>query len=301
MSRKNSTLTPAVLDRRALLGAMAGAGLLVACGKDDSASDSGSTSTTAADGTTTSETTTTSAPSNTPPGPPPGASGAGPGGAPGGSGATRTDLSDGECEPTPTETAGPYPGDGSNGPDVLEMDGVVREDITKSLATDVTADGVPLEITLTLVDNANGCAPMANAGVYLWHADGQGRYSMYSDGTTNDTFLRGVQSTDADGKVTFKTIFPGCYDGRWPHMHYEVYASESDATSGGEILLTSQIAFPKAQCETVYADSRYPDSASNLSRVSLETDGIFSDSADVQTATMSGDTSGMTATIEVSV
>jgi protocatechuate 3,4-dioxygenase beta subunit len=181
------------------------------------------------------------------------------------------------------------------------MDGVVREDITTSLGSGVTAEGVPLEISLTLVDNANGCVPLANAAVYLWHADEEGRYSMYSDGVTNDTFLRGVQSTNTSGVVTFKTIFPGCYDGRWPHMHYEVYASEADATSGGEILLTSQIAFPKATCDQVYADSRYPDSASNLSKLSLETDGIFSDSADEEMATISGDLTGLTATVNVSV
>lgn len=84
----------------------------------------------------------------------------------------------GECEPTPTETAGPYPGDGSNGPDILAEDGVVHADLTSSIGSaSGKAEGVPLTIKLKLVDNANSYAAMSgSAAVYLWHANAAGKY-----------------------------------------------------------------------------------------------------------------------------
>lgn len=92
----------------------------------------------------------------------------------------------------PEETLGPYPGDGSNGPNVLEASGVVRRDITSSFGTSSTkAEGVPLTVTLTLLDNANGCAPLAGAAVYAWHCDREGKYSLYDDGLENENYLRG--------------------------------------------------------------------------------------------------------------
>ena len=107
----------------------------------------------------------------------------------------------------PQETAGPYPGDGSNGPNVLEASGVVRQDMTSSFGTSTsTAEGIPLTVTLTLLDNANGCTPLAGAAVYAWHCDREGRYSMYDSGLQNENYLRGVQEADANGQVTFTTI-----------------------------------------------------------------------------------------------
>ena len=130
------------------------------------------------------------------------------------------------CEEIPEETTGPYPGDGSNGPNVLTESGIVRSDIRSSFGSSRgTADGVPLTVTLSLLDQANGCAALSGAAVYLWHCDREGRYSLYSDGVTDQNYLRGVQEADADGQVTFTTIFPACYSGRWPHIHFEVYPS----------------------------------------------------------------------------
>ena len=125
--------------------------------------------------------------------------------------------SDGACTRLPTETAGPYPGDGSNGPNVLTQSGVVRSDIRSSVGTmSGTAQGIPLTVTLTLVDSTNGCAPLAGHALYLWHCDREGRYSLYSPGATNQNYLRGVQESDASGQLTFTTVFPACYAGRWP-------------------------------------------------------------------------------------
>ena len=114
----------------------------------------------------------------------------------------------------PEETQGPFPADGSNGPTVLGATGVVRSDIRPSFAgLSGAADGVPLNIVLTIV-SASSCAPLAGRAVYLWHCDRLGWYSPYSQGVTNQNYLRGVQEADATGRVSFTSIYPGCYSGR---------------------------------------------------------------------------------------
>ena len=114
----------------------------------------------------------------------------------------------------PEETAGPFPGDGSNGPTVLSASGVARNDIRSSFAgLSGQADGVPLTLVLTIVSSST-CSPLAGRAVYLWHCDRLGRYSLYSSGVTNQNYLRGAQEADANGRVSFTTIYPGCYAGR---------------------------------------------------------------------------------------
>ncbi|MET9813516.1 intradiol ring-cleavage dioxygenase [Streptomyces sp. NPDC006355] len=209
------------------------------------------------------------------------------------------------CAEIPEETAGPFPGDGSNGVNVLKESGVVRSDITKSFGDSAggTAEGVPLTITLTVVDAASGCGtPKKGAAVYLWHCDREGNYSLYSEGVTDENYLRGVQETDDQGRVTFTSVFPGCYSGRWPHVHFEVYGSLADATAATSVTNTSQLAFPKDVCDTVYATDGYDASVRNLSSLSLETDNIFSDGHAQQLATVRGSTGeGYTATLTVPV
>lgn len=207
-----------------------------------------------------------------------------------------------DCSPIPEETAGPFPGDGTNGPDVLSIDGVERSDIRTSIGdASGTAAGTQLTIELTVVDSSTSCAPLAGAAVYLWHADSVGRYSMYSSGADNENYLRGVQVADDRGQLSFVSVFPGCYDGRWPHIHFEVYASRVDVGSGRP-LVTSQLAFPKSTCEQAYAAAGYEKSVGNLDRVSLETDMVFRDGVDHQLATMSGDSiTGFTASLTIVV
>ncbi len=190
----------------------------------------------------------------------------------------------------PSETAGPYPGDGSNGPNVLDDSGIVRRDIRRSFGSSTTrATGVPLRVNLTVTDAGNDYAPLAGAAVYLWHCDRQGRYSIYSSGVEDENYLRGIQPTDDDGTATFTTIFPGCYSGRWPHIHFEVYSSVAKAVDSGPIVKTSQIALPKATCSKVYATSAYASSRRNLANVSLSTDNVFRDDKAIhQLATLTG-------------
>jgi len=215
---------------------------------------------------------------------------------------TSTGTGTGACSTIPQETAGPYPGDGSNGPNVLGLTGVVRSDIRTSFAgLSGTADGVQLTLVLTIV-SASTCAPLAGRAVYLWHCDRPGRYSLYSSGITNQNYLRGVQEADANGVLTFTSIFPGCYSGRWPHIHFEVYPSLSAATSVGNKIATSQIALPKTACDEVYAVAGYESSVTNLSRVTLASDNVFSDGSALELATITGSVSGgMTAALTVAV
>ena len=204
----------------------------------------------------------------------------------------------------PEETAGPYPGDGSNGPDVLSETGVVRSDLTTSFGSaSGVADGVPLTLRLKVYDlTGDEVEVLAGAAVYAWHCDRDGAYSMYDGDALGENYLRGVQESDADGWVEFTTIFPGCYAGRWPHVHFEVYPSLDAATSATGKLRTSQLAFPQDVCESVYATSGYESSVANLGQVSLDSDGIFSDGYSLQMATMQGSVdTGLSATLNVPI
>ncbi|PCE16316.1 3,4-dioxygenase subunit beta [Microbacterium sp. SZ1] len=203
----------------------------------------------------------------------------------------------------PDETAGPYPGDGSNGPDVLEESGIVRQDITTSIDGSAIADGIPLTIAFRILDRANGDVPFAGVAVYAWHCTAQGEYSMYSSGLEDVDYLRGVQMADAEGNVSFTSIFPGCYSGRWPHIHFEVYPDVDSITDSANAIATSQMALPGETCATVYADARYGGSAQNLAQTTLASDNVFGDdSAVLQLATITGDAdAGYTATLVVSV
>lgn len=207
------------------------------------------------------------------------------------------------CGAIPEETAGPYPGDGSNGVNVLTRSGIVRSDIRSSLITGNTAPGIPLTVVLKLVNSNNACAALANYAVYLWHCDRDGNYSLYSSAIANEDYLRGVQQTDASGSVTFSTIFPGCYSGRWPHIHFEIYPSQSVATTSANKLRTSQLALPQDVCTEVYNNATgYSSSVRNLSQTSLVSDNVFSDGYSLQLSSVTGSLSaGYTATLVVGV
>ena len=204
----------------------------------------------------------------------------------------------------PEETGGPFPADGSNGPDVLEQSGIVRSDIRSSLGgAGATADGVPMTLDLVVTDAADGGAPLTGAAVYVWHCDREGRYSLYSPGAEDRNYLRGVQIADADGRVRFTSIFPACYPGRWPHVHFEVYADRGGIADTSNVIATSQLALPADVCERVYTQSGYEASVSTLSEVSLDSDIVFADDgAARQLATVTGDVSrGYVATLAVPV
>jgi protocatechuate 3,4-dioxygenase beta subunit len=268
-----------MIDRRRALAWFASAGavaIVTGCGGGSgdtaSASAAGTTTATTSTGGTTDTTSTTTT--------------------------TTTTTASGTYIADPSETAGPYPGDGTNSAsgstnNVLIQSGIVRSDIRASFLSGSTnvAAGVLVTLTLTLVNVSASSAPLAGYAIYLWHCDRAGNYSLYS--APAESYLRGVQVTDANGQVTFTTIFPGCYDGRWPHIHFEVYASLTTATSGRNALLTSQLCMPSATCSTVYNGATgYSSSITNFARVTLASDGVFGDNTAAQiaqqTPTMTG-------------
>ncbi|WP_341679193.1 hypothetical protein [Niveibacterium sp. SC-1] len=209
-----------------------------------------------------------------------------------------TSSTSASCVAVPQETAGPYPGDGSNlsrgtVANALNLSGVARSDIRASFAGATgVAQGVPMTVTLQLVDSNSSCADLAGYAVYLWHCDRDGDYSMYSANVTSENYLRGVQVSDANGQVSFTTIFPGCYSGRMPHMHFEVFRSAAAATAGANALRTSQLAFPTDVCSTVYdTASGYGASVRNFAAISFATDNVFSDGVSTQLATVTGSVS----------
>lgn len=266
-----------LIDRRRMLGLFGGVALtslLAACGATTASGRAG----TASSPTPTSGTT-------------------------GGASASASARSAASVTEVPDETGGPYPADGSNGVNVLDDSGIVRSDIRASFGSSTTlAEGVPLTIALTVRDATTGEA-LPGRGVYLWHCDRDGNYSLYSSGVENENYLRGVQETDASGTVTFTSIYPACYSGRWPHIHFEVYEDTATAVASGPIVKTSQIALPAETNTAVYATSGYDRSVRNAAQVSLQSDNVFGDDGGIhQIATMSGSVArGYTAALTIGV
>lgn len=216
-----------------------------------------------------------------------------------GSGSSSGSSDTSSCIASPSETAGPYPSDGSNTvngmvSNVLSQSGVVRSDIRSSFdISGNTAPGVPLALTLSLVNSNNLCAPLSGYAVYLWHCTRDGAYSLYSSGVQNENYLRGVQVSDSSGQLTFTTIFPGCYSGRYPHIHFEVYPSLAMATNYTNKILTSQMALSRDICSTVYNGATgYGASVSNLAAVTTASDNVFGDNTAAQIAAMTPSLSG---------
>ena len=194
-----------------------------------------------------------------------------------------------ECLLDPTETEGPFPGDGSNNAhgtlsNVLKSSGIVRRDMRTNIGkTAIAAEGQAFDLEITLVNVRQACAPLAGHAIYLWHCDALGRYSIYD--LPNASYLRAVGVTNSVGNAAFTTIFPGCYPGRYPHIHFEVYMSLERATSYKNRLLISQMAMPADACRTIYAASkRYGASAANFVSVSVGRDDVFAESTPRQIA-----------------
>ncbi|TRZ43179.1 intradiol ring-cleavage dioxygenase [Robertkochia solimangrovi] len=166
----------------------------------------------------------------------------------------------GDCELSPSETAGPFP--------IKTPAELARENIIADRT------GVALLINLTIQDQSDDCNPLAGVLVDVWHCDADGNYSQYGGTQMQRTdysdkdFLRGRQTTDSNGQVSFISIFPGWYQGRAPHIHLEILDSSEKS------IRVTQIAFPKEVCDTVYASDGYNGEADTQN----ETDNVFSDS-----------------------
>lgn len=218
----------------------------------------------------------------------------------------------GSCTTVAQETAGPFPANGTNTnsgltKNVFADSRVFRTDIRSDFDGSNTQAGTPFTLTLTLLNVNGSCAPLAGYYVYLWHCNASGSYSQYSGsmngGDFSDrTFLRGVAQTDANGKVTFTTIFPGRYSGRATHMHFQVYPDSTPQSS--ESKSTSQLAFPPAVTDgsgSPYTNTTlYPNSASN--NTSNSSDNVFSDGTSTEMLTITGSNSaGYVGTLTVAI
>lgn len=197
--------------------------------------------------------------------------------------------SPGSCVLVPSETQGPYPL-----LSVLDDPIVDRRDITEG------RPGVPLRLHLKLVDLRNGCTPIPNAAVYIWQCDKDGVYSGYAQpggvNTVGQTFCRGLQLTDCNGIVSFLTMYPGWYSGRITHIHFQVYLDD-----GGTLTATSQLAFPRAVTQAVYASPLYAAHGQNPI-VDFSQDNVFADGVEHQLVTIDGDVaSGYDATLRIAI
>ena len=184
------------------------------------------------------------------------------------------------CAVSPSETAGPYP----------SLTDLFRSDIREGRS------GLPLTLTITVVNVNNGCGPVAGANVEIWQCDAEGHYSQYSQPGYNgqsETFLRGIQTTDSSGRVTFTTIYPGWYMGRATHIHVEV-------TMNGSSVKVTQIALPENITAAIYATGVYAPKGQNPT--TNAGDNIFADSLASELAAVTGDTtSGLAATFTTGI
>ena len=156
--------------------------------------------------------------------------------------------------------------------------------------------GLALTLVLTIVDTNQSCQPLSNAAIEIWQCDASGNYSEYSQpgyNGTGQTFLRGLQVTDANGQATFTTIYPGWYAGRATHIHVDVFVNSVNKK-------TTQIAFPEATSAAVYASGVYASKGRNPT--SNTSDMVFSDGTSQELATLAGSVaSGYTATLRIGV
>ena len=183
----------------------------------------------------------------------------------------------GTCAVSPNETIGPYP----------SLADFTRSDIRES------KQGLPVTLTISVVNTNSACAPVAGAVVDIWQCDADGNYSQYGS-ERNLTYLRGLQTTDSNGRVTFVTIYPGWYQGRATHIHVEV-------TINGRSAKVTQIAFPEDVTAQVYRTGVYASSGQNPTTNAR--DNVFSDGVADELITITGGdtTSGYTATFQVGI
>lgn len=168
------------------------------------------------------------------------------------------------CVVRPAQTKGPY----------FVDEKLNRSDIRSDPSDGSIKGGVPLDVTFNVTRLAGGgCAALAGAIVDVWHCDATGIYSDVRDpsfDTTGKKYLRGYQVTDASGRATFRTIYPGWYEGRTVHIHFTVRTNPG-STAAHEF--TSQIYFDDAVNDKVFSQAPY----SSKRQMKNEGDAIFRD------------------------
>lgn len=191
-----------------------------------------------------------------------------------------TSTGNSSCPDTRAETAGPFP---TKAPNTLAKNNIVSD-----------RQGTPLTVKIIVKNGNNNCAVLKDAVVDIWHCDAAGTYSEYGTAAAVH-FLRGRQTTDANGVVTFTSIYPGWYPGRAPHIHVHIF------NGSGKSLLVTQIAFPEDVSKVIYAQGVY--ASKGQTNTTNARDGIFSDGITDELASLTGTAAAgyvLTHTINVS-
>jgi protocatechuate 3,4-dioxygenase beta subunit len=186
------------------------------------------------------------------------------------------------CTVTNSETEGPFP---THNPSTLVQTNIVGD-----------RTGVAFTMNIYIKNTNANCAAYQNVIVDVWHCDKDGNYSEYGGvpmqqaNYVNYHFLRGRQTTDANGLVSFTSIFPGWYQSRATHIHVHVY--KQDGTS----LLVTQIAFPEGTTSAVYNvnvnGTSYGYTKGMTGYTYNATDNVFSDGTSTEMSTVTGSLSG---------
>jgi protocatechuate 3,4-dioxygenase beta subunit len=187
----------------------------------------------------------------------------------------------GACTLIPTETAGPFP------LDLMENPTYFRQDVREDRA------GVQLNMRIKVI-GAENCEPMPNIRVNIWHCDKDGKYSGYGT-EVGMTYLRGYQLTDINGEVEQITIFPGWYNGRICHIHFQCFVSSVYAA-------ISQLAFPVEEKNALY-EAHSAIYTKGPDPLGFNQDNVFSDGYALQLATLTpnADTGGYDSYLEVMI
>jgi len=191
------------------------------------------------------------------------------------------------CVVSPEQTEGPYYAD-------VQLD---RSDIRSDPASGEVKDGVPLALTMRVsAVSAGSCTPLEGAVVEIWHCDAAGVYSAFEDeGTANQQFLRGNQTTGADGSVQFTTIYPGWYRGRAVHIHFKVNTA---GAAGENYEFTSQMYFDDALSDQVYTLAPYNQRGGQRDTLNAD-DGIYGNGGDQLTLALAPHGSGYAGTLHI--
>ncbi|MGY2894102.1 intradiol ring-cleavage dioxygenase [Deinococcus sp. UYEF24] len=166
-----------------------------------------------------------------------------------------------------------------------------RSDVRSDPGTGKVEAGTPLTLTFLVTRvGTGGCTPLKGVTVDLWQANALGRYSdESSNGTAGQKFLRGFQTTDAQGRAKFTTIYPGWYDGRTVHLHFKLRQGNAE--------FTSQLFFDEALSDKVYAHAPYNARGARTTRNA--SDNIFTNGGHQLTLNVTPSGKGYAATFDV--
>jgi protocatechuate 3,4-dioxygenase beta subunit len=210
------------------------------------------------------------------------------------SGTSSTSLMSTTCLITPEGEIGPYFVDDSAA-------GFNRSDIRSNIDGSSTQQGIPLTLNLIVLDAQNGCIPMQDVQVDIWHCNALGVYSDEGvESTVGETWLRGYQLTDSAGEAAFTTIFPGWYQGRATHIHLRLRSTYSTASSTSDGTNTTQLFFAQTLVNTIDTTIA-PYSSQGANPTTNASDRVYEEQTEglMELVLTGNTTAGYTATVTI--